>query len=203
MNLATFLTPLIVLSLSESDIYVYFIRLIPVSWISCITVIESKILKGNVKNKGIFWPERLVTFKYNTINEAIWEKISLWKWTPHFHMTLTWKTASTFMIFFFWWGVSLFLSLLFTHRPNTHTHTHTHNYPVYPVHWTQRPPASRPVKTSLEYISCPILFQASHSQSHLFNAYALSWGHDVGMWQGAKGALDSGIISTCGCCNSC
>lgn len=95
-------------------------------------------------------------------------------------------------------GVSLSLSfcLPFTHCPPAPPpSTCTHIYPVYPVLWTQRPLASRPEKTSLKAIGCPILFQASHSQPHLFNAYIQSWGHEVGMWQGAKGALDLGIIS--------
>lgn len=86
---------------------------------------------------------------------------------------------------------------------HTHTHICTHIYPVYPVLWTRRPLASRPEKTSLEAIGCPILFQAPHSQPHLFNAYIQSWGHQVGMWQGAKSALDSVIISAYGYCDVC
>lgn len=96
---------------------------------------------------------------------------------------------------------SLLLSLF-----HIHTHAHiprTHINPVYPVLWTQRPLASRPEKTSLEAIGCPILFQAPHSQPHLFNAYIQSWGHEGGMWQGAKRALDLTIISAYGYCDIC
>ena len=96
----------------------------------------------------------------------------------------------------------LFLSLSLFHA-HTHTHTHTHINRVYPVLCTRRPLASRPEKTSLEAIGCPILFQAPRSQPHLFNAYIQSWGHEVGMWQGARRALDSGIISAQGCCDVC
>lgn len=108
------------------------------------------------------------------------------------HMTLTWKTAWTFMGCMWERGFSFSLCLSFTHT------LHTHINRVYPVLWTQRPLASRPEKTSLEAIGCPILFQAPHSQPHLFNAYIQSWGHEVGMWQGAKRALDLEIISADG-----
>lgn len=118
----------------------------------------------------------MVTFRWKHIKATEWQNLTE-KSIQCSQMTLSEHVCGNE-------GVSL--SLFSTQSPLPHATTHS---TVYSVLWTQWPPASRPLKARLECVSCTILFQAPHSRPHLFNAYILSWGHEVGMWPLDFGSL--------------